>query len=47
MVLLLDLVLCGMLEEGSAHNQEVLDTVLDKRVSCVLCNATGSSELWK
>lgn len=46
-VLSLYLVLCEMLVECSAHNHEVLDTVLDKRLSHVLCNAAGSSELRK
>lgn len=41
------LALCEVVVECSAHNQEALDTVLDKRVSLVLCHATGSSELQK
>lgn len=44
-VLSLYLVLCEVLVECSAHNQEGLGTVLDKRVSFVLCHVTGSSEL--
>lgn len=46
-VLSLYLVLCEMLVECRARHQEALDTVLNKRVSHVLCHATGSSELWK